>query len=130
MQVAYGNGLFVAVGDYRGGSSNTILTSPDGSVWTGDGGTYFATDGWDDITFGNGLFVAVSKDVGTKVMTSPDGITWTPRDASDAQWLGISHGDGKFVAVAYDGAVMTSNSLLTLSTVLRPDPLWYSHRHQ
>ena len=35
---------------------------------------------WESVTYGNGLFVAVSRNgtgTGTNVMTSPDGITWT-----------------------------------------------------
>jgi hypothetical protein len=50
--VTYGNGLFVAVGDY-----GTILTSPDGVTWTPQtSGTSYSLRG---VTYGNGLFVAV-----------------------------------------------------------------------
>jgi hypothetical protein len=60
--VAYGNGLFVAVGD-----GGTILTSPDGVSWTQrTSGTSNQLNG---VAYGNGLFVAVGWD-GT-ILTSP-----------------------------------------------------------
>jgi hypothetical protein len=72
--VAYGNGLFVAVGD-----DGTILTSPDGVSWTQrTSGTGNLLEG---VTYGNGLFVAVGKD-GT-ILTSPDGVSWTAADLAD-----------------------------------------------
>jgi hypothetical protein len=59
--VAYGNGLFVAVG-----MSGTILTSPDGVNWTArTSGTSNSLRG---VTYGNGLFVAVG---GTAPPSSP-----------------------------------------------------------
>ena len=49
-------------------------------VATGDTWTPAADNNWDSVTFGNGLFVAVSYyGTGDRVMTSPDGITWTSR---------------------------------------------------
>jgi hypothetical protein len=60
--VAYGDGLFVAVGN-----DGTILTSPDGVNWTVQtSGTDHSLHG---VTYGNGLFVAVG-DNGT-ILTSP-----------------------------------------------------------
>lgn len=58
-----------------------------------------------------GLFAAVSTDGTHRVMTSPDGVTWTPRTAAEANaWSGICWGNGLFVAVATSGThrVMTS----------------------
>ena len=74
------------------------------------------------LTYGNGLFVAVlySGTTPNKVMTSPDGINWTIRQAVGAiGWhaaafgipsTGIYQGQGLFVALAYDGTprLMTS----------------------
>jgi hypothetical protein len=51
-------------------------------------------------------------------MTSPDGITWTARTAAQANsWRSITHGNGLFVAVSYDGSnrVMTSADILFLN---------------
>ena len=49
-------------------------------------------------------------------MTSPDGITWTARAATEAnQWTSVIYGKGLFVAIAYDGTnrVMTSPDGIT-----------------
>ena len=59
------------------------------------------------------MFVAVaSTGAGDRVMTSPDGVTWTARSSSaDNWWSSVAYGDGVFVAVAATGAggrVMTS----------------------
>jgi hypothetical protein len=69
--LAYGAGLFVAVGD-----SGKLFTSPDGVTWTSRTSTFGATN-INAITYGGGLFV-IGGDAGA-MATSPDGITWTSR---------------------------------------------------
>ncbi|MEK8095468.1 hypothetical protein WOC76_23700 [Methylocystis sp. IM3] len=104
--VAYGNGLFVAVG-----ASGAVMTSADGVTWTSR--TAAAANNWRSVTFGLGLFVAVGQTgTGSRVMTSPDGVNWTIRvSAADNDWLSVTYGNGLFVAVAQSGSgnrVMTS----------------------
>lgn len=82
--------------------TTNLFTSPDCVVWTprsaGIGGSLF------DVTFGNGLIVAVSSEVAgsQRVTTSPDGVVWTPRNPSTASrmqgvvWAGSI---SRFVAV-------------------------------
>jgi hypothetical protein len=77
-----------------------------------------ANNGWLSVTYGNGLFVAVSNNgTGNRVMTSPDGITWTSRpSAADLGWTSVTYGNGLFVAVAVTGSgnrVMTSPDGIT-----------------
>jgi hypothetical protein len=44
-------------------------------------------------------------------MTSPDGINWTIRESPEAGvWQALIYGNGKFVAVADTGQVMTSDA--------------------
>lgn len=113
--VAYGNGRFVAVA--VSGTGNRVMTSTDGINWVVQNSTddFF----WQDVTFGEGLFVAVSsnsEDNTRTVMTSPDGITWTPRTAVRYQWVGVTYGNGIFVAVSVNGTgnrVMTSEDGIT-----------------
>lgn len=102
----------------RSGTSNRAMTSDDnGTTWTAQ--TTPTTTGdvsWRGIAWGNGMFVAVSDTgTGTRVMTSPDGITWTMRTAAaDNSWRRIAFGAGRFVAVAMTGTanrVMTSDDL-------------------
>ena len=76
--VAYGHGLFVAVGQ---DGTNRVMTSLDGITWTARSAS--ENVGWLSVTFGNGLFVAVTAGGTNQVMTSPDGINWTSRSAAE-----------------------------------------------
>jgi hypothetical protein len=74
--VTYGNGLYVAVGQ---GSSMAavVLTSPDGLEWTQ---RWFDPDRrLNDVAWCGGRFVAVGYDAHQEVLTSADGISWTPQ---------------------------------------------------
>ncbi len=80
-----------------------------GQYWT----AYPATEAnfWSSITYGNGRFVAVSRDGQHRVMSSTNGIEWTPSSATEPNaWNSVTFGNGRFVAVSRDGAnrVMSS----------------------
>jgi len=115
--VAYGNGIFVAVG--AGVGTTGVMTSPDGITWTSRVAAV-ASATWHAVTFANGIFVAVGFKSSTPnaVMTSSDGVNWTARNSvanqSDA-WEGVTFGNGIFVAVADERAyrVMTSSDGIT-----------------
>jgi hypothetical protein len=98
--VAFGNGLFVAVGD-----SGTILTSTDGANWTLRASAA-ANLRFYAVTYGSNSFVAVGATIESinhpVVWTSPEGITWTPRDTTslESSWLqGVTYGKGLYVGV-------------------------------
>lgn len=82
------------------------------------------SNSWVDVAFGAGLFVAISQSgVGNRVMTSPDGITWTARvSAADNTWNKIcfSPSLNLFVAVAQSG-IMTSPDGIVWTTRVDPD---------
>jgi hypothetical protein len=89
---------------------------------------------WSSLTFGNGLFVAVSDEIaGTttqQVTTSPNGVTWTTRSSSTAAaWKSVVYdaaansGAGLFVAVAED-RVMTSDDGINWTTQTVPTGRW------
>ena len=86
-----------------------------GIDWTA--GSAAAANSWRGVTYGNGLFVAVSSSATDQVMTSPNGITWTSQaSAADNDWNSVTYGNGLFVAVADTGAdnrVMTSPNGIT-----------------
>ncbi|GAB4052945.1 T9SS type A sorting domain-containing protein [Spirosoma litoris] len=84
-----------------------------GTTWTSQ--TSVNNNQWSSVTYGNGLFVAVSfTGSGNQVMTSPDGITWTSQTAaSNSNWSEVAYGNGLFVAVGYNGSVMTSPDGIT-----------------
>jgi 6-phosphogluconolactonase (cycloisomerase 2 family) len=137
--VSYGNGIFVAVGSSTASSSDVVMTSPDGITWTPRSAAG-NDDAWNSVTYGNGLFVAVACGVkggqcnsasSDRVMTSPDGITWTRRSAAGNNdfWNSVTYANGLFVAVGTytfiladgvmtspDGITWTARSLSGLGT--------------
>lgn len=117
--VAYGNGMFVAVG-----SQGTILSSPEGTNWTArSSGTLHNLKG---ITFGNGMFVAVGGTWdsfgvprGSVILTSPDGLTWISRISTGTgpDLLSVAYGSSSFAAVGSLGLVMYSPDGITWSSI-------------
>ena len=72
---------------------------------------------WNSVTYGNGLFVAVSAGIAdSQVMTSVDGTNWTRHQTpgADQLWSSVTYGNGLFVAVSNGGGtstqVMTSHN--------------------
>jgi len=106
ISVAYGNGLFVAVG------TNVIMTSPDGITWTVQ--TEPNLEYWTSVVYANGIFVAVGQN--STVTTSPDGINWTERTAPNGFWRSVAYGNGMFAAGGDSGAFMTSPDGITWTT--------------
>jgi hypothetical protein len=90
LSLAYGNGLFAAVGQ-RG----TVVTSPDGTNWTVQPRRVDLS--LRGITYGAGLFIAVG-DGGT-VLSSVDGTNWVNRYTAPLSLNGVAYGNGMFVAV-------------------------------
>lgn len=92
--IAYGNGRFVAVGDWSG-----MQMSPDGTLWTTlahHGSGFFKS-----VTYANNLFVATGES--GRFATSPDGDTWTTDSVATTQDLGdVAYGSAGFVAIAYN----------------------------
>jgi hypothetical protein len=65
--IAYGNNIFVAVGEY-----GTIIRSTDGISWTYANVIHTDID-FTNVAYGNGYFVAYS---GAQIWSSPDGQNW------------------------------------------------------
>jgi len=119
--IAYGNGRFVAISD----SSGMAAYSLNGTTWTKS--NLPALYEWNSIGYGQGLFYVTS--LGDSAASSPDGVTWTLRDASTASlnvtasskdtisgsytetstltsgaWTDVLHDGTKFLAVGYSGS--------------------------
>ncbi|MBI5773210.1 MAG: hypothetical protein HZA89_05635 [Verrucomicrobia bacterium] len=98
--VTYGGGQFVAVGD-----ASFILSSANGTNWLlRASGTIPLLD----VTYANGLFVAVGSQGGFYVpwgnvtLTSTDGVVWTSREPLVSGLLkAVTYGNNRFVAVVY-----------------------------
>lgn len=106
--VAYGNGIYVAVGN-----SGTIQTSTDAVTWTSRTGAN--TSSQLAVTFGNGIFVSTGN-IGS-IQTSTDGITWTNiTRANTLSQRGVTFGNGIYVAVGGNGeigTIVTSTDAIT-----------------
>jgi hypothetical protein len=113
LTVTYGGGLFVTVA--ARGSSNQVMTSPDGVTWTASSVTGANDIYFRGITYGNGRFVAVGvQQFGpNQVMVSTDGVSWSLYGPADREWSSVAYGAGVFVAVSRTnlgvGSVMTSS---------------------
>jgi hypothetical protein len=99
--LAFGNGVFVIVGGGPSGTSATTAYSTNGSVWTA--GALPVAAAW-DVTFGNGIFVALSPTAGSSIYNSTNGITWTnpngPNFAVSGTTVQCVFGNGVFVAIS------------------------------
>ena len=65
---------------------------------------------WSSVTFGNGVFVAVSSD-GYASYSSDNGHTWIKSPIQSQQWSSVTFGNGIFVAVSSDGYASYSSDL-------------------
>jgi len=61
---------------------------------------------WQEIAYGNGVFVAVAQTGTNRIMRSTDyGVTWNAIAAPAAtSWWSIAYGNGVFIALCWDGA--------------------------
>uniref|UniRef100_UPI001FE1A936 choice-of-anchor U domain-containing protein n=1 Tax=Thermus islandicus TaxID=540988 RepID=UPI001FE1A936 len=90
-------------------SLSLTVSAPAGIAWT------LRTSGGHslyDVTYGNGLFVAVGSP--GAILTSPDGQSWTARKSGTTNQLnGVTYGNGTFVAVGEGGTILTSTDGVT-----------------
>ena len=113
--LAYGNGVFVAVGNTNG---QNAATSTDGMTWTSRAMPSLndANLPWQAITFGNGKFVALpgnSNDTNTISAVSTDGVTWTTGTLPSASWKSVAYFNGQFVAASAPGGLANNAHLVT-----------------
>lgn len=107
--VAYGNGVFVTVGNH-----DVIYTSTDGISWSFASNTAFTGEHLNDVKFLNNKFVAVGHN--GRVIHSNDGVNWATSNTDGLSQLhGIAYGNGKYVASGQsdgaEGVLLMSNDL-------------------
>ena len=126
--VAFGQSKFVAVG----GSAPTafggfITTSLDGLTWNPQNSGVTRKDFY-DVAWGNGSFVAVggtgfgkSHSPNCIIVSSSDAVSWVNRLADATSSLnGVVYGNGSFVAVGFEGAILQSGPIFTLTGASPP----------
>jgi len=103
--IVWDGSQFVVIGD-----SGTVVTSPDGEIWTEQ--TTPVTAHLKAITYDGSTFVAIGN--GGAVITSPNGISWTQRTSGTAsQLLDITWGGSQFVAVGNPSSAGENICVLT-----------------
>ena len=99
-ELAYGNGVWAAVGAGNGSVQRHILTTEDGATWDWVSN---AAANWTDVEFGLGKFIALSAP--GAISTSIDGRNWTeaayplPGAASGTTWRSVTAGNDGFMAI-------------------------------
>ncbi len=119
--IVYADGLFVAVSDYSEDEngdeiSQLVLTSPDAITWT----LRDTPNGyWYSVTYGDGVYAAVSYGGENSLMTSTDGISWTANaNLPSETWNAIEFINGQFYAVAEDDDVQIMTSFKSAEATL------------
>lgn len=82
-------------------AGKSIGTSADGVTWNMSALPAAAgSDKMFDIAYGNGLYVAVGEK--ERIITSPDGVTWTSRRSGTQDLMNVKYVNGEFVALGTD----------------------------
>ena len=116
LDVAYGNGVFVAAGE-----NNLLLVSENGRSWRRidiDDNTFL-----EHLIYGGGHFWLHGHHLphgGFLFAVSPDGIHWEQTSLQNFLGGQITTGDGGFLATGYDEYVQTSPDGVTWTTVPVP----------
>jgi hypothetical protein len=117
--VAYGNGVFVALGSTQNGAA--CLSSTDGKQWA----IHYTMPGifLTQVAFGGGEFLAVGWNQttgdGSPILASSDGTNWiVATNATTARLWGVAYGEGAFVAVGQNvvGAISASRGGIIWTT--------------
>ena len=110
MQIAYGNGVFAALGPAQF-SGVAVRTSTDGVTWTTRGSDLSASGLANRLKYIGGRFVGTY--ASTNTITSTDGVTWTTSSYNfTGEGYGIAYGAGIWMLVT-SGFVYTSTDATT-----------------
>lgn len=107
--IFYANGKFIIGAGGRNSTTKKygpFLYSTDGKVW--DLGVGTPTDEVRNITYGNGMYVAVGND---GIWYSADGITWEDTSAANRSVDSVAYGNGMFVALGSDTSYISKDGV-------------------
>jgi hypothetical protein len=98
--LAFGNGVFVAVG-----AGGFVQTTPDGVTWIDKTDTSLGDLG--NLVFADGVFLTCPN-AASSCYTSPDGGTWTAHPAKSPPNGAIGYGAGLYLSVTWESNIWTS----------------------
>ena len=109
--VAYGNGIWVAGGDYA-----QLRTSTNAITWTTRTSNFDENLNIFSVAYGNGIWVAGG--YYGQLRTSTDAITWTTRTSNfeGERIYSVAYGNGTWVAGGDYGQIRTSTDAITWTT--------------
>lgn len=114
-----GGPVIFTIGNNAAGTTWTSITlpGPPPAVYT-------------DVTYGNGMFVAVAQSNTNFCATSPDGINWTQRTLpSTTDWFSVAYGNGLFLAMSGNSNTFATTSPDGINWTARTLPAsstWFS----
>jgi hypothetical protein len=112
--IAYGNGVFVAVGS---GTVNFAYSVDNGLTWTGLASVFYGST-WYSVAFGNGVFVAVGNPY--QAYSTDNGLTWNYSSTLSGNRTGVVYGNGVFVVVGTDTQAYSVDNGLIWTSVVSP----------
>lgn len=114
--ITYGQGQYVAVGEYWGTDFGFTATSTNGVNWTVTSKPMSVLNLY-DVAWGNGVFVAVGYDwySGASVYHSTDGVDWTMHSTTSGNVNAVTFAGGQFVAVG-DGLLASGSTTSDIYT--------------
>lgn len=133
---AYGAGRFVVASHWERNLVNGGIVNVAGkTIGSSDGENWEYVDfpskgGWNVITYGAGMFVAVDTGIsGTggvssnKAAHSTDGVSWEAATLpASSLWKDIAYGNGRFVALASGSVAYSDDAATWAGTVSLPQP--------
>ena len=103
VSIAYGNGIYAAVG---GTGTNSGASSTNGTAFTVRSLPNLGSGSYSAVTYGNGYFVAISTGSTLATARSTNGQTWVAGGSLPAGFTtgtSVAYGNGRFVAIASGG---------------------------
>ena len=114
--VAYGKGVFVAVGE-----AGTILRSTDyGQTWQNQSSAEVTLAGLRSVAFGNDLFMAIAGD--DVVVSSDLGLTWTRASIPAGWWTAVTFGGGSWFLASETEIVSSGSDGQSWASVYKGQP--------